>query len=401
MVWAVLADDFTGALDTGLQFARHGLWTVFDLGGGSPDAGALVLSSDSRALSPADAAIAAEDIARRAALTADRFYKKVDSTLRGNLGSELAAVMNVTGIATAILAPAYPGQQRTTVGGVQYINGIRITETEIAADPQSPVHEDDVSRLVSANSDLKTALLYLETVRSGPEATESRMRALETVADVIVADAETDADLDCVAEAARRCGLDRLTAGSAGLAEHLVLGTGANAFPVPNSPSSRVAIIAGSFTDVTAEQIAVVASEFGAAPFVPSIDDYPHPDVALTAAVTHLRDESAWIAHPGAGRSNLSPRAVEQLAGWIRALAAGLVAAFPDIGLVLTGGETASLAVRGLDAAGIRIVAEVRPGIPGGLLVGGTAAGRPIVTKAGAFGDSSALLDAVRWLRSA
>ena len=401
MVWAVLADDFTGALDTGLQFARQGLWTVFDLGGGSPEAGALVLSSDSRALSPADSAIAAEAIARRAALTADRFYKKVDSTLRGNLGPELAAVMRATGVPTAVLAPAYPAQGRTTVGGIQYINGIRITDTEIAADPQSPVQEDDIARLVSANSDLKPALLSLETVRSGPEATESQMRILEAVADVIVADAETDADLECLAEAARRCALDRLTAGSAGLAEHLVGEASATPFPVSHPPSSCVAIIAGSFSDVTVEQVAVAASALGTAPYIPDIADYPHPEIALTAAVAHLRDDPVWIAHPGAGRRDLSPPEVEDLTRWIGELAAGLASAVPDIGLVLTGGETASLAVRGLDAAGIRIVAEVRPGIPGGLLVGGVAAGRPIVTKAGAFGEPSALLDATRWLRSA
>ena len=401
MVWAVLADDFTGALDTGLQFARHGLWTEFDLGAGSPDAGALVLSSDSRALPHADAASAAAAIARRAAAIADRFYKKLDSTLRGNLGPELAAIMRVTGVPIAVLAPAYPAQGRTTVGGIQYIDGVRVTETEIAADPQSPVHDDDIVRILAASSDLMPSLLPLGTVRTSLVATESRMRALATVADVIVADAETDADLNRIAEAARRCGLDRLTAGSAGLAEHLVRGAGVTPFPLPHPASSRVAIIAGSFSDVTAAQVAVAASAFDTAAFAPTTDDYSHPEIAVTAAVAHLRREPIWIAYPGAGRRNLSPRLVLQLADWIGALAAGLIAAFPDIGLVLTGGETASLAVRGLDAGGIRIVAEVRPGIPGGLLVGGAAAGRPIVTKAGAFGDRSALLEAARWLRSA
>ena len=400
MVWAVLADDFTGALDTGLQFARHGLRTVFDLRAGNLEAGALVLSSDSRALGPADAAAAAAAIARHAAATADHFYKKVDSTLRGNVAPELAAIMRTTGVPTAILAPAYPDQGRTTVGGLQYVNGVRVTETEIANDPQSPVRNDDIAEIIIATSDLKPALLSLDAVRAGLDATASRMRELAPVADVIVADAETDADLECIAAAARLCDLHRLTAGSAGLAEHLVKGAGADPFPVPHPASSHVAIIAGSFSDVTESQVDLAATALGVSPYVPAVEDYADPEAAVAVAVAHLHHNPVWIAHPGAGRRDLSPPLVKELTNWIGVLAAGLIAEFPGIGLALTGGETASLAVRALGAAGIRIAAEIRPGIPGGLLVEGTAAGRPIVTKAGAFGDQSALLDAARWLGS-
>ena len=409
MSWAVLADDFTGALDTGLQFARHGLTTVFDLGTGGSLADALVLSSDSRALPPAAAADAAAAIAQRAAGPGVRYYKKVDSTLRGNLGPELAGIMRVTGVRTAILAPAYPDQGRTTVGGVQFIDGVPITATEIARDPQSPVREADILKILATTSDLVPVLLPLVTVRAGIDATRAGLYELAATADVIVADAETDADLATIADAAGSAGLSSgsasLFAGSAGLADHLIAGSGLTkageaGFPIPHPVAGRVAVIAGSFSGVTRAQVVHAAAALHTAPHIPTPDDHSDPDSAIAAAVRQLQRQSVWMTHPGAGRRDLSPPQVDRLSNWISTLVAGLAGAIPDIGLVLTGGETASLGVHGLGATGIRIAAEVSPGIPGGLLIGGIAAGRPVVTKAGGFGEPSALLDAVRWLQS-
>ena len=407
MAWAVLADDFTGALDTGLQFARQGLATIFHFGDRPVAAGALVLSSDSRALAPAEAAAAAA-AAARAAGPGHRYYKKIDSTLRGNIAPELAAIMNATSIQKAILAPAYPGQHRTTVGGIQHIDGLPVTATELARDPQSPVREDNILKLIATTSDLTPALLPLATLRADNASAVAALAELTARADIIVADAETDADLAALAGAVHKSGgAPPLFAGSAGFAEHLLAdfmpnepgaGTG---FPLPRPPSAGIALIAGSFSAVTRGQVAAAAADLQLQPHIPSRDLYPNPNHALSAAVAHLERDAVWITHPGAGRRDLTPDQVNQLSRWISTLATGLARAIPQIGFILTGGETASLAVRGLGATGIRIAAEVRPGIPGGLLVGGLADGRPVVTKAGAFGDPEALRDAVRWLQSA
>ena len=400
MTWAVLADDFTGALDTGLQFARHGLKTIFELSISKTDSEAIVLSSDSRSLPPEAAAAAAAETANQAAVSADYFYKKIDSTLRGNIGPELAAVMANTDSSTCILAPAYPAQGRTTIGGIQYIHGCRITTTEISKDPQAPVINDNIIDLIASTSNLTPALLPLATTRQGPQHIARCLQELETIADVIVADAETDGDLASIAQAARLSSMDQLTAGSAGLAEHLVEGTGAYSFPIIPPKCTYVVIIAGSFSDVTKVQVATAASALGASTYVPSIDEYPNPQIALKKGIECLKQDRCWIAHPGAGRSDLSIDEVKDLTQWVRDLTAGITDLVPDTGFILTGGETASLAINALEATGIRIAAEINPGIPGGLLVGGTAANKPIVTKAGAFGNPTALLDASQWLKS-
>ena len=93
----IIADDLTGANDTGVQFARFGARTIVpldlhDLASLRRRADVLVLSTDSRGESPAVAAhrakVAAQAL-KRARVPA--VYKKIDSTFRGNIGAELAA----------------------------------------------------------------------------------------------------------------------------------------------------------------------------------------------------------------------------------------------------------------------------------------------------------------------
>jgi uncharacterized protein YgbK (DUF1537 family) len=66
-------------------------------------------------------------------------------------------------------------------------------------------------------------------------------------------------------------------------------------------------------------------------------------------------------------------------------------------GLVATGGETARAVLTRAGVVGLRVQGEVEPGIPLCTALGAVVI--PVVTKAGAFGDTMALvrcLDAVR-----
>jgi len=62
--------------------------------------------------------------------------------------------------------------------------------------------------------------------------------------------------------------------------------------------------------------------------------------------------------------------------------------------LVLTGGDTAAFVLRALGASSIALGGEVSPGLPWGIIEGGTADGCMVVTKSGGFGNRRALIDA-------
>ncbi len=65
----------------------------------------------------------------------------------------------------------------------------------------------------------------------------------------------------------------------------------------------------------------------------------------------------------------------------------------------MTGGDTARGVCRAIKAEAIDIDDEVSPGIPSGVIVGGKQEGLRIVTKAGSFGEETALVDSVLFLK--
>ena len=98
----IVADDLTGALDTSGPFAQQGLTTMVMAQPLDSDADAVrdarvvSINTDSRHLGPAAAADRVERCVRHFARQRfDIVFKKIDSTLRGNVTSETMALMNV------------------------------------------------------------------------------------------------------------------------------------------------------------------------------------------------------------------------------------------------------------------------------------------------------------------
>ena len=118
----LIADDLTGACDTGVQFARRGLSceVQFALSRTALSRTDVVgYSTSSRCDNVADSRLKIQAIADRySGLEGGIIFKKIDSTMRGNVGEELAAALEHFQSECAIIAPAYPAMQRTVQHGV-------------------------------------------------------------------------------------------------------------------------------------------------------------------------------------------------------------------------------------------------------------------------------------------
>lgn len=158
----IIADDYTGALDTAVQFAKRGIASAaftaegFGMGADVPamagDIRLLSISTDSRHL---PAAGAYNCVHRVVEWALDRgignIYKKTDSALRGNIGAELLALLDAAGEQEAQLhfLPAFPKNGRVTVGGVHYLEGIPVSETVFGIDPFTPVLHSNIADLIA------------------------------------------------------------------------------------------------------------------------------------------------------------------------------------------------------------------------------------------------------------
>lgn len=124
----IIADDFTGALDTGVQLAKRGIDTlVAVMRDGRVDLRApcqvLVVNTESRHIPPLEARARVTAVVQSApAAGFTHIYKKTDSTLRGNIGTELAAVLGNVAATELIFVPAFPKLGRFTIDGLNRLH---------------------------------------------------------------------------------------------------------------------------------------------------------------------------------------------------------------------------------------------------------------------------------------
>ena len=390
MLIAVIADDLTGAADTGVQFVHAGYRTAVFFRATKvleDDLDAVSFDTDSRAMPAGFAAKRVVDAARVAS-GARIVYKKLDSTLRGNVAAELAAALGGARRDRVIVAPAFPAAGRTTVGGIQRVHGVPVDETEMANDPHTPVREAHVPSLL-ADAFSSVGLLSVEDLAE-PDLVSS---ALEDY-DCVVADAERDADLEALVRAVPDpAGL--LWAGSAGLA--LALGSVypgpcAETAGVQRVPVRSVLAVVGSLSGVAREQVRRLVVEHGEVDVPVGGEQADAVQKAVGAARGALAGGTCAVVRSPEERVASS----ESVLGDLAEVAALLSEEGLFEGLVLTGGATAVGVARRLGASGIRLEGEVETGVPMGVLVGPSP--YSVVTKAGGFGGQDTLEGAVEAL---
>ncbi len=244
----IIADDFTGALDTGVQFAARGAVTrvVTDPGYdfAQADAEVLVMVAETRHLPPKEA----YDVVYRAARNARQagipyIYKKTDSALRGNIGSELTAVMDAAEADTIAFLPAFPKMGRVTRNGIHYVDGVPVAESVFGKDPFEPVTASAVAEIIGGQTAAPVVLHRLDEA------------AAPAAPGIQVYDADTDGDLARIGGELGAEGL-HLSAGCAGFATALADFLGLNG-PAPRMPQLPPAffVACGSVNPVTLRQM--------------------------------------------------------------------------------------------------------------------------------------------------
>jgi D-threonate/D-erythronate kinase len=423
---AIIADDLSSATDCGAQVVRSGLSVVVPLGGYSPPTQAratqvISVDTDSRSLS-ADRAYAKVRTAARH-LVAEGwtdFYKSVDSTLRGNLGAEIEAVLEIVKPDCAVIAPAFPKYGRTTVNGVQYLHGRPLHETEFGSDPTAPVRDADIARRLAEGSRRKAGRLKLDQLRASPTQIRSALRRLlaEGIELVVVDIAEQD-DLKRICLGLSQSDLRVAWVGSTGLAEFVPLALGVasttNLFSQghPIDPRPALALV-GSASETTREQLryaqtnnrlniicldpaqmiqsgrtAAAELEQAGSNLRAAIES--GHDAALVVSAS--RDQIAATQQLGAKLNLSAAQVAQRIVHRLAKVGSRLVSEGRISGIVATGGDTANALCNALGAQALEILGEVEAGIPIMRLLG--AQSLPLVTKAGGFGSLAAIGDAL------
>lgn len=395
-VIAIVADDLTGAGDTAVQFVRAGWSTRLSVEGaeealaaGAPDAEVLAVTTQSRAMSDADAARVVQDnVARLRAAGAQRLYKKVDSTLRGAFKAEIeAARVAWREDAIAVICPAFPATGRTVEAGVLTVNGKPVTETSAATDPVTPVTESHIPTLLGCG----------HVAAEAGESAQSLAARIAKAGHVVVVDARNDDDLELLARAIAELGERVMPVGAGGLAVPL-----ARVWAGADQRSPVIVVVTSQHSAARGQAEALRAA--GATVWLPTLAqlaDAAQWEAWAAPLVEGLAKsdsdaQTLLLLAPEGRRDDLDSDTVAERLG---TLAARLVTETGAAGVVATGGDGARQTLLALAANGIALVDEVMGGVPLGTMTGGKAAGLPVVTKAGGFGTEDVLVRAVRAIR--
>lgn len=210
----IVADDLTGATTTGVLLARSGVRTKVyfheeAVKGGTDHQSedleeALVISTNSRASEPQKAYAAVRHATECLKEQGCRhFQKRIDTTMRGGIGTEIDAMLDILGEDTvAVVVPAMPGSRRILVGGYSVIDGVALINTPAAKDVRTPVKENYVPKLLAAQTKEKVGLVALERVLEGKTAiAEAMTEKRRDGCKVIVVDAISNRDIREIAAA--------------------------------------------------------------------------------------------------------------------------------------------------------------------------------------------------------
>ncbi|MGQ9514433.1 MAG: four-carbon acid sugar kinase family protein [Thermoproteota archaeon] len=402
MRFGVIADDLTGAFDTGLEFRKKGLKTIVltstcYLKRHSRKVDVAVVDTSGRLSSPRIARMkAAEAASKLKKHGAKYFYKKVDSTLRGNVVVEIEAVMDELNVRTAVFTPALPEQGRTVVGGHLLVDGKRLAETDFARDPITPVIESHIPTLIEKSTDKKVGSIPLSSIRGNLE--REFMNLQEEGVNIIVADATTRKDLRRIAESIEKTGLAKLSCGSAGLAAELPAAFGFYRSPLP------AIVLSGSSNPVTQAQIKKVEETLE--PYVAKLNAFrlssgshrPYLNKKLKEAMGAIDDGRDTILCLDVVKG-LSKARTRKVLTSFRSIVLNIAKDGKDSGLIMVGGETTAQACGALGADAMVIEDEVDLGLACARIIDGEYRGMRIITKAGGFGDEYALLRAINFLK--
>lgn len=272
-----VADDLTGATTTGVLLARSKARTAVFFNEeaavkaeGVEDLDAILISSNSRPL-PANEAYEKVKSATAALkrMGVKYFSKRIDTTLRGGVGVEIDAMMDVVGDdAVAVVVPAMPQSRRILVGGYSVIDGVALINTPVAQDVRTPVKENYIPRLLGQQTRRNVNLVTLDEVLEGEEAIRDALEAArEAGGEVIIVDAITIEDVEEIAKACIELKWNVIAVDPGPFTSKLAYYRDLIGREEPNIPPEAeedgrtVLIAAGSATPVTKKQMEVLCED--------------------------------------------------------------------------------------------------------------------------------------------
>jgi len=423
----IIADDLTGANDTGVQFAKNGYKTsvlILDEKLKSMKSknihDVLVIDTETREV---EENVARDKLARMLKEINLRvgenniIYKKIDSTLRGNVGAEIEEILKNFKKKFCLLSPSFPPHQRVTIGGNLIVEDNPLGFSPYIAGNNHNIAESFIPSIIEKQTKLPIGSIDISEIQKGKTTIIDLIANLTNEGKkIIVADSSNEKHLKDIISSGMSFGSKVLFAGSAGLANCLAESYKKTTKPKINvrDNKSPMLIVGGSRNPIMVDQIRHLKDNLDFNELKIDIKEiYTHKDKKLhqytEESLEILKKNHDLIIYTDAPNNEqkaidnelmkkykLSYRELENnIKEFLGILTSNIVKSANIRNLILTGGDIAISACRELGISKLELLGELLPGIP-------LTSARyddnflNIITKAGGFGKKGTMYDLIK-----
>ncbi len=425
----IIADDLTGANDSGVQLSKQGLktlvyidhldWNNYEIAELLVNKDVLVIDTETRELSEDQAGIYIKKLLGKFNLEnkdSTIFYKKIDSTLRGNIGREIEEILKLLKKDVCILTPSFPHNKRITVGGYLIVNNQPLGTSQYFNNRYQPWEGTYIPHFIQQQTSLPVGLIELKEIMQGEEVIlEQLERQYQSGKRIIIVDAVTEDHLKEIMSSTKKFKGSTLYCGSAGLANYLgnfniQKPRGENTVFNSNKP---VLMVIGTRNKIMEKQIKYLRDKMEVSYLKLDIKEiFANKQNILKkyikSSLEALKDNKHLILHPDPAynkaeraseileKEKISFRELELiLRDFIAVLTFNIIQTTRINNLIITGGDTAIGVCKVLGINSLNMLDEVLPGISLSSVNNDKYGDIRLITKAGGFGEEDTLYQLV------
>jgi len=416
----IIADDLTGANDTGVQFAKNSYKTMVSILEDKSknivvpdDLDVFVIDSETREAEKEIARNRMKNILEKININKeDIVYKKVDSTLRGNVGVEIAEIMNRLDKDICIFSPSFPSHQRITVGGYLLVQQKPLGFSEYSKNPLVENGDNSfIPFLLKKQTNFSIGQIDLKEVSRGKEVILSKINELHEKGNkIIVIDSTNEVHLKDILASSLKFNGSVLFSGSAGLANHFPnIDKKKERIKINTNNKGPIAVTVGSRNPIAMTQIEYLKEKLDFEEIKIDLEGvFSNKEEILNGyilkGITAAKNNQHLLIYTDAVRNDkekINKKLMLEYHLDFRDLEVNIKKIFGEIvlkvvqnsnlnNLILTGGDVALGVCKELGISELTILEELLPGIP-------LSVARfeniflNIMTKAGGFGEADTL----------
>ena len=411
--YIVIADDLTGSNATCSLFKKIGLRAASILklqGDINYDVDVISYSTASRGLDKEEAykkvSEAIKILKNKDVLV---YNKRIDSTLRGNIGTEINAMLdNLEDDRIAVVIPSYPDSGRIVVNKTMLVNGVLLENSDAGKDPKTPIKTSCVESLIQKGIKYSSTYFTLSDIEQPIEEIVKKIQEAIKKSRVLIFDAVNNEDIIKISKAIIHSDIDIVTVDPGPFTLYY-----SKELQKKNHLEKKILMVIGSVTATTKKQIEYILQEEDIFLVKMKVEDFFEKETCLKEIERVIAYIKKGIASYDLFLVTTSPIGDEKKAD-LQKLAENLNTTVEEIskiiantltetivkilketqkfeGVYSSGGDITIALLEKLKAIGVEIREEVIPLAAYGRLIGGDFPNLKLVSKGGMVGDEKTI----------